>query len=112
MVEPSSTTIETVFTRPASSRFRPANSLTKMPSTASSPAANRLLRMFARVSPFFVLLSFLAVLVPARAAFPAAPTATVKRQAQAQFERAELQRAALNVKSRSKRTLADYRQVV
>jgi N-acetylmuramoyl-L-alanine amidase len=83
-----------------------------MPSTASSPAANRLLRMFARVSPFFVLLSFLAVLVPARAAFPAAPTATVKRQAQAQFERAELQRAALNVKSRSKRTLADYRQVV
>src|SRR5450432_860412 len=112
MDEPSSTTIETIFTRPASSRFRPANSITKMPSTTPSTAASYLLRMFARVSPFFVLLSFFAVLASARAASPAAPTATVKRQAQAQFERSEQQRAALSVKSHSKRTLADYRQVV
>ncbi len=63
--------------------------------------------MFARVSPFFVLLACLPVLKAA----PAAPTATVKRQAQAQFERAEQQRASLNVKPRAKRTLADYRQV-
>jgi N-acetylmuramoyl-L-alanine amidase len=86
-----------------------------MPSTTPNPTAKNLLRMFARVSPFFILLSVFPVLVLARAASPAAPaapTATVKRQAQAQFERAEQQRAALNVKSRSKRTLADYRQVV
>lgn len=86
-----------------------------MPSTTPTPSAKLFLRTFARVSPFFVLLSFFAVLTSARAASPAAPaapTATVKRQAQAQFERAEQQRAALNVKSRSKRTLADYRQVV
>jgi N-acetylmuramoyl-L-alanine amidase len=83
-----------------------------MPSTTPNPAANRLLRVFARVSPFFVLFSFFPVLSLARAASPAAPTAAVKRQAQAQFERAEQQLAALNVKSRSKRTLADYRQVV
>lgn len=83
-----------------------------MPSTTPTPAAILFLRAFARVSPFFVLLSFFAVLTSARAAPPAAPTASVKRQAQAQFERAEQQRAALNVKSRTKRTLADYRQVV
>jgi N-acetylmuramoyl-L-alanine amidase len=80
-----------------------------MPSTTPTPAANRLLRTFARVSPFFALLSFFSVFSFAALA---APTATVKRQAQAQFERAEQQRAALNVKSRSKRALADYRQVV
>ena len=74
-----------------------------------NPATSRLLRMFARVSPFFLLLPFFSLNI---AAAHAAPTATVKRQAQAQFERAEQQRAALNVKVRSKRTLADYRQVV
>ncbi len=83
-----------------------------MLSTTPTPAANRFSWTFARVSPFFVLLCFFPFLSLARAASPATPTATVKRQAQAQFERAEQQRAALNVKSRSKRTLADYRQVV
>ena len=80
-----------------------------MPSTAPIPSAKLFLRTFARVSPFFVLLVFFSL---SSLAAPAAPTATVKRQAQAQFDRAEQQRAALNVKSRSKRTLADYRQVV
>lgn len=83
-----------------------------MPSTSPIPAANRLLRTFARVSPFLVLLCFFPVFSLAAATPPAAATATVRRQAQAQFERAEQQRAALNIKSRSKRTLADYRQVV
>ena len=36
----------------------------------------------------------------------------LQKQAGAQFERAEQQRAALNIKPRAKRTLADYRQVV
>lgn len=80
-----------------------------MPSTAPIPSAKLFLRTFARVSPFFVLLVFFSL---SSLAASAAPTATVKRQAQAQFDRAEQQRAALNVKSRSKRTLADYRQVV
>ena len=82
-----------------------------MPSATPTPA-NLFLRTFARVSPFFVLLSFFQFSALLALASPATPTATVKRQAQAQFERAEQQRAALNIKSRSRRTLADYRQVV
>ena len=75
-------------------------------------AANSVRKMFARVSPFFVLLHFFPVFIAAAGASPAEPTATVRRQAEAQFERAEQQRATLNVKPRAKRTLADYRQVV
>jgi len=79
-------------------------------------------RAFARVSPVFartmtssVVLAAL-VLAPAslRAAeFNADPSATIKRQtAEAQFTRAEEQRAALNAKPSEKRTLAEYRNVV
>ncbi len=67
--------------------------------------------MFACVSPLFVWLllspGFFAV-----AAGTAEPTATLKHQASAQFQHAEQQRAALNVKPLAKRTLADYRQVI
>jgi N-acetylmuramoyl-L-alanine amidase len=75
-------------------------------------AAKSVRQMFARASPFFVLLSFLASLSGAAAFSAAEPTASVKRQAAAQLERAEQQREALNVKPVAKRTLADYRQVV
>ncbi|HZV59027.1 MAG TPA: N-acetylmuramoyl-L-alanine amidase, partial [Candidatus Eremiobacteraceae bacterium] len=62
--------------------------------------------------PFFILLCFLAASVTPAAASPAPPTATVKRQAGAQFQRAEQLRATLNLKPLAKRTLGDYRQVV
>jgi len=81
-----------------------------MPS-AISTAANSLKKVFALVSPFFVLLSFISSLIAPVAASPA-PTATLKRQAGAQFQRAEQQRATLNLKPIAKRTLGDYRQVV
>jgi N-acetylmuramoyl-L-alanine amidase len=79
-----------------------------MPS-AIPTAANSFIKMFARVSPFFLLLW---VFSTSAAASPTAPTATVKRQAGAQFQRAEQQRATLNLKPLPKRTLGDYRQVV
>jgi N-acetylmuramoyl-L-alanine amidase len=75
-------------------------------------ATNSVRPMFARVSPFFVLLSWLFSFSAPAAFFAAEPTASVKRQATVQFERAEQQREALNVKPGAKRTLADYRQVV
>jgi N-acetylmuramoyl-L-alanine amidase len=75
-------------------------------------AANSVRQMFARVSPCFVLLTVLASFSGAPALCAAEPTASVKRQAAVQFERAEQQREALNVKPVAKRTLADYRQVV
>src|ERR1700675_4740077 len=80
-----------------------------MPS-AIPTAANSLKKMFALVSPLFILLCF----YPALIAFasPSAPTATVKRQAAAQFQRAEQLRTTLNLKPVTKRTLGDYRQVV
>jgi N-acetylmuramoyl-L-alanine amidase len=75
-------------------------------------AANSVRPMFARVSPFFVLLSCM-FSFSAASSYPAAePTASVKRQATVQLERAEQQREALNVKPAAKRSLADYRQVV
>jgi N-acetylmuramoyl-L-alanine amidase len=82
-----------------------------MPS-AISTAANSLKKMFALVSPFFLLFLFFPALVAPAAASPARPTATLKRQAGAQFLRAEQQRATLNLKPMTKRTLGDYRQVV
>jgi len=82
-----------------------------MPS-AISTAANSLKKMFALVSPFFLLFLFSPALVAPAAASPARPTATLKRQAGAQFLRAEQQRATLNLKPMAKRTLGDYRQVV
>jgi len=68
--------------------------------------------MFALVSPFFILLCFSPALITSALASPSAPTATVKRQAGAQFQRAEQLRATLNLKPLAKRTLGDYRQVV
>src|ERR1700736_1509604 len=82
-----------------------------MPS-AISTAANSFKKMFALVSPFFILLVFSPALIAPAAASPSAPTATVKRQAGAQFQRAEQLRATLNLKPVTKRTLGDYRQVV
>ncbi|MDQ1409309.1 MAG: N-acetylmuramoyl-L-alanine amidase [Acidobacteriaceae bacterium] len=82
-----------------------------MPS-AIPTAANSLKKMFAPVSPFFLLLLFTSTLTIPSAASAGAPTATVKRQAGAQFQRAEQQRAILNLKPLAKRTLGDYRQVV
>ncbi|MDP9337513.1 MAG: N-acetylmuramoyl-L-alanine amidase [Acidobacteriota bacterium] len=75
-------------------------------------AAKGVRQMFACVSPFFVFLSCLAAFPAAPANSAAEPTASVKRQAAVQFERAEQQREALNVKPAPKRILADYRQVV
>src|ERR1700680_134050 len=82
-----------------------------MPS-AIPTAANSLKKMFALVSPFFFLLFFFPALSAPAAASPSAPTATVKRQAGAQFQHAEQLRATLNLKPLAKRTLGDYRQVV
>jgi N-acetylmuramoyl-L-alanine amidase len=82
-----------------------------MPSAIPS-AAKSFKKTFARVSPFFILLCFYPVLIPAAMAAGSAPTATVKRQAGAQFQRAEQLRATLNLKPAAKRTLGDYRQVV
>src|ERR1700730_15131632 len=79
-----------------------------MPS-AISTAANSFKKVFA-VSPFFLLLLFFfPALIPPAAA---SPTASVKRQAGAQFQRAEQQRATLNLKPAAKRTLGDYRPVI
>jgi N-acetylmuramoyl-L-alanine amidase len=77
-----------------------------------SNAANNPRWIFARVSPFFVLLCIFVSCRVAVAAPRGEPTTSVTRQAKAQFERGEQQRASLNVKPRAKRTLADYRQVV
>jgi N-acetylmuramoyl-L-alanine amidase len=82
-----------------------------MPS-AIATAANSFKKRFALVSPFFILLFFFPVLIAPAAASPSAPTASVKRQAGAQFQRAEQLRATLNLKPLAKRTLGDYRQVV
>ena len=82
-----------------------------MPS-AIKAAASSFKKMFAPVSPFFILLCLFPALVAPAAASPASPTATVKRQAGAQFQRAEQLRATLNLKPLAKRTLGDYRQVV
>jgi N-acetylmuramoyl-L-alanine amidase len=83
----------------------------KMPS-AIPTAANCFKKMFALVSPFFLLLLFSTALSALVAASPIPPTATLKRHAGVQFQRAEQQRATLNLKSVTKRTLGDYRQVV
>src|ERR1700688_3616261 len=80
-----------------------------MPSAIPS-AAKSLKKMFALVSPFFILLCFYPALIAS--ASPSAPTATVRRQAAAQFQRAEQLRTTLNLKPVTKRTLGDYRQVV
>src|ERR1700719_3949443 len=80
-----------------------------MPSAIPS-AANSPKKMFALVSPFFILLCFYPALIAS--ASPPAPTATVRRQAAAQFQHAEQLRATLNLKPVTKRTLGDYRQVV
>src|SRR5438132_7453926 len=78
-------------------------------------------RVFARVSPVFARAAILAaalalVLVPislSASESSAEPSATVKRQtAEAQFTRAEEQRAALTAKPAEKRTLAEYRNVI
>ncbi len=74
-------------------------------------------RAFARVSPVFILAALAVVLAPnsLRAAENNAdPTrATVKRDAaEAQYTKAEEQRAALNAKATDRRTLAEYRAVV
>ncbi|HLZ11582.1 MAG TPA: N-acetylmuramoyl-L-alanine amidase [Candidatus Acidoferrum sp.] len=76
-------------------------------------------RAFARVSPLFAwTIAFAAALVLAPIFLSASesgaePSATVKRQsAEAQFTRAEEQRAALTAKPAEKRTLAEYRNVV
>ncbi|MFI5059069.1 MAG: N-acetylmuramoyl-L-alanine amidase [Candidatus Acidiferrales bacterium] len=72
-------------------------------------------RSFAHVSPVFVALAFTLVLLCAGATAPAfaAATASIKRQAaEAQFARAEEQRAILNSKPANQRTLAEYKQVV
>ncbi len=82
-----------------------------MPS-AIQAVANSFKKMFAPVSPFFILLCLFPALIAPAAASPASPTATVKRQAGAQFQRAEQLRATLNLKPLAKRTLGDYRQVV
>src|SRR5258705_1341995 len=74
------------------------------------------LRAFARVSPVFAvaILALAFPPIPLRAAGNnAEPTSTVKRNAaEAQFTRAEEQRAALNNKPAEKRTLAEYKSVV
>src|ERR1700737_4442337 len=82
-----------------------------MPS-AILTAANSFRKTFALVSPFFIFSCFFSALIAFAAASPSAPTATVKRQAGAQFQRAEQLRATLNLKPLAKRTLGDYRQVV
>jgi N-acetylmuramoyl-L-alanine amidase len=82
-----------------------------MPS-AIPTAANSFKKMFALVSPFFLFLLFSTALIASAAASPVPPTAALKRQAGAQFQRAEQQRATLNLKPITKRTLGDYRQVV
>src|SRR6202171_4779836 len=82
-----------------------------MPS-AIPTAANSFKKIFAPVSPFFIFSCFFSAVIACAAASPSGPTATVKRQAGAQFQRAEQLRATLNLKPLAKRTLGDYRQVV
>ena len=74
-------------------------------------------RPFARVSPVFIAAALAAVLAPISVRATennAEPTrATAKRDvAEAQFTKAEEQRAALNAKATDRRTLAEYRAVV
>jgi tetratricopeptide (TPR) repeat protein len=72
-------------------------------------------RSFASVSPVFVALAITLALLCVGTTAPAfaAGTASVKRQAaEAQFARAEEQRAILNSKPANQRTLAEYKQVV
>src|SRR6267154_15417 len=78
-------------------------------------------RLFARVSPLFARAAILSaalalVLLPislSASESNAEPSATVKRQtAEAQFTRAEEQRAALTAKPAEKRTLAEYRNAI
>src|SRR5215468_9652215 len=74
-------------------------------------------RAFARVSPFFAPVALALCLAPislSASGNNAEPTRqTVKRDAaEAQFTRAEEQRAALNAKASDKRTLAEYKSVV
>src|SRR3984893_13569618 len=80
--------------------------------SAIPTAANSSKKMFALVSPFFILMCFFPALASFAAAAPAGPTAAVKRRAGAQFQRAEQQRATLNLKPMAKRTLGDYRQEI
>src|SRR3984893_10736197 len=80
--------------------------------SAIPTAANSSKKMFALVSPFFILMCFFPALASFAAAAPAGPTAAVKRRAGAQFQRAEQQRATLNLKPLTKRTLGYYRQVI
>ena len=79
------------------------------------------LKAFARVSPVFIQATALAILAFSLAPISlsaaknsAEPTrATVKRDAaEAQYNRAEEQRAALNAKPSDRRTLAEYKSVV
>src|SRR5215475_3008613 len=78
-------------------------------------------RAFARVSPVFATAALAIFLAPNSllasgnnsANNPEPTRATVKRDAaEAQFNRAEEQRAALNAKASDKRTLAEYKAVV
>jgi N-acetylmuramoyl-L-alanine amidase len=70
-------------------------------------------RIFARVSPVFVMLAVPLLCTVLVSSVFAEVTASVKRQAaQTQFAKAEEQRALLNGKPEDKRTLADYKQVV
>jgi N-acetylmuramoyl-L-alanine amidase len=89
-----------------------ANDPEKKMLRAIPTAANSSKKMFALVSPLFILMCFFPALASFAAASPAGPTAAVKRQAGAQFQRAEQQRATLNLKPMAKRTLGDYRQVI
>src|SRR3984893_14030469 len=82
-----------------------------MPS-AIQAVPNSFKKMFAPVSPFFILLYLSPAVIACAAASPSGPTATVKRQAGAQFQRAEQLRATLNLKPLAKRSPGDYRQVV
>jgi N-acetylmuramoyl-L-alanine amidase len=73
------------------------------------------LKGFARFSPFFAALAIaLIVFLPAPArAESTTPAATTKQQAaEAQFTRAEEQRASLESKPSNQRTLAEYKQAV
>jgi N-acetylmuramoyl-L-alanine amidase len=72
---------------------------------------------FARVSPVFLTATLALVSTPASPRTASTnnsdPTATVKREAaEAQFTKAEEQRAALNNKPPERRTLAEYKSVV
>jgi N-acetylmuramoyl-L-alanine amidase len=83
------------------------------------PEQKFFLKGFARVSPVFrgllgaAICACLALCAPPAGAAKAAVPAAARRQAaEAQFTRAEAQRAALNSKPADKRTLLEYKQVV